>query len=366
MRYAIIGSRGYPNYYGGFETLVRNLAPYLVEAGHEVTVYGRAGGLRTEATDVGGVRVRKTAGLDRKSTSTLSFGFTGSFDIAHLRPRVDSALVLNVANGHFLKYLKHHDIPTCVNVDGLEWMRDKWGGLAKFVFLRGARLTAENATELIIDSRALDKTWKELFGRSGIYIPYGAEVSHDVGTDLLQKRSLPSSGYILVVARIVPENNIDLLLDAYELIDPPVPLVIVGSSNYEHPTLSRIRKLAENERVLWLGHLHDEDLLVQLWANASVYWHGHSVGGTNPALLQAMGAGAATLAFDTPYNREVLGGTDQLIPAIPRILAQRLQSLLDSPELRNSIIVRQQSIISADYGWEDVCASYAEVLKNIA
>jgi glycosyltransferase involved in cell wall biosynthesis len=366
MKIAIFGSRGYPNYYGGFETLVRNLAPYLVESGHDVTVYGRAWGWRAKSSTVNGVHVRDTVGLDKKATSTLSFGLTGSIDMARGKPPFDAALVLNVANGHFLKYLKRHGIPTCVNVDGLEWTRDKWGSVAKFVFFRGARHTAEHASEIIIDSKALEDTWKEMFGRSGTFIPYGADVSIGVGSELVVEQGLPTSGYLLVVSRIVPENNIDLFLDAYELLEEQVPLVVVGSSNYEHATLARLRRLSAKKRIHWLGHVSDQDLLLQLWANCSVYWHGHSVGGTNPALLQAMGAGAATLAYDTPYNREVLGDSSQLIPADPKALAERLTQLLAAPELRTSIAARQQEIIRSDYRWDDVCASYERVLRSIA
>jgi glycosyltransferase involved in cell wall biosynthesis len=114
-----------------------------------------------------------------------------------------------------------------------------------------------------------------------------------------------------------------------------------------------------------MGHVQDQDLLLQLWANAAVYWHGHSVGGTNPALLQAMGAGAPTLAFDTPFNREVLGDCDQLIADDRQILAQALRKLLGAPDLRLSLAARQQAIIANSYGWDDVCARYANLLQSI-
>ena len=358
---AILGSRGYPSYYGGFETLVRHLAPYLVQRGHAVTVYGR--GHEQRATTGGqDVIVRTTWGIDKKSTSTLTYGLTGSLDLT--RQGCNSALILNVANGFFLKRLQRHGIRTCVNVDGLEWMRGKWGPAGKAVFRRGAALTARYADELVFDSEALRTFWEDRFARGeGHFIPYGAPVLHSVGTDRLKAAGLPEGGYVLVVARLVPENNVDLLLDAIDLLAPRPEVIVVGSGNYKSELVARVTRLDAERRVRWLGHLSDQDLLDQLWANAAVYWHGHSVGGTNPALLQALGAGAPTLALDTAFNREVLGSTRQLVSGNVSVLAQRIEELQSSSYLVTAFKESGKATVAARYNWDSVCLDYAELLE---
>jgi glycosyltransferase involved in cell wall biosynthesis len=357
---AILGSRGYPSYYGGFETLVRHLAPYLAQRGHEVTVYGR-GHPRLSAPMGTGISVRTTWGIDKKSTSTLSYGLMGSIDLA--RRGCGSALVLNVANGFHLKRLSQAGIRTCVNVDGVEWMRAKWGRMARTIFLRGAELTTRHADALIFDSRAIQDMWVSKFGRDGIFIPYGAPVLEPTGTAKLRAAGLPEGGYVLVVARVVPENNIELMLDAVERIVPRPRVVVVGDGNYKCDAVCRLTQLNEAGVINWLGHISDQELLDQLWSHAGVCWHGHSVGGTNPALLQALGAGAPTIALDTPFNREVLGDGYQLVPMDVPQVSDRLRGVLNDDMLRHSLITAGQQLVRERYCWDEVCKSYAEILQ---
>ena len=161
MRLAIIGSRGFPSTYGGYETLVRHIAPEWVDQGHEVTVYCRQRAApRSRLTSVEGVRCIWTPGLDSKSLSTLSFGASSNVDAA-LRG-YDAALVLNVANGFYLPLLKARRIPTVVNTDGIEWERGKWSKTAQKVFYRGAAMTARHADVLVADSQAIARIWRRL------------------------------------------------------------------------------------------------------------------------------------------------------------------------------------------------------------
>ena len=363
-RIAILGSRGFPSYYGGFETLVRKLAPDLVDRGHEVVVYGRGSRLRSTSCLIDGVEVRETAGLESKSTSTLSFGFSASIDLA--RNPCDVALILNVANGFWLRRLARARIATCVNVDGLEWLRGKWGYAARQTFLHAAAATARDADALVVDSLALGEIWRERFGRESHFIPYGASVLRGERKELLREHGLHVGGYVLAVARLVPENNVDLLLDCLPLLPPDVPVIVVGDANYEHPTVHRLKQLNSEGRVTWLGHLDDQHLLEELWMNADVYWHGHSVGGTNPALLQALGAGAPTLALDTPFNREVIRNDFQLVPRDPQLLAERISQILSSTTFAKSLREKGQATVAERYTWEEVCAGYEELLVAMA
>jgi glycosyltransferase involved in cell wall biosynthesis len=199
---AIIGTRGYPSYYGGFETAVRKLAPYLVDHQWDVTVYGRSADTPLDPNLDLRVEVVTTPGIENKSLSTLSYGFTACLHAAWRKPNV--ALVMNVANGFWLPLLALRGIPTVVNVDGIEWERAKWGRFAKFVFRLGARLTARFGTVLIADSKEIARRWQADFSRSSLFIPYGG----DEGVERLDREPFTHRRYVLAVARFVPENTV--------------------------------------------------------------------------------------------------------------------------------------------------------------
>jgi glycosyltransferase involved in cell wall biosynthesis len=365
VNFAILGSRGFPSTYSGYETLVRHLAPALAEAGHSVTVYCREPGNKGRIWEHEGIRCIATFGLQGKSLSTPTFGLTSSIDAVFRN--YDAVLVVNIANGFWLPFLRLSNTPTAVNTDGIEWERGKWNRTAQSVFRQGAKLCARHASELICDSHGIGEIWSELFGRDSTFIPYGAPVLTDVGTDRLASVGLIDRPFLLSVARLVPENSVDLTLDAIELIeDRDLTTVIVGSSVGPSQIADRLRRLADEKKLVWLGHVSDQELLNQLWSNCRVYVHGHSVGGTNPSLLQAMGAGAPTLALDTRFNAEVMGQPEQLYRAEAADLATKIEWLLDSSSARAQISDRQRRRIAGHYSWDSVCSSYLSVLEGLA
>jgi glycosyltransferase involved in cell wall biosynthesis len=358
---AVIGTRGYPSYYGGFETAVRKLAPYLADTGWDVTVYGRRGATRVDDQGVD-CRISSpvTRGLETKSLSTLSYGLTSSFDASVHRP--DVALVMNVANGYFLPLLKARGVPTLVNVDGIEWERAKWSTLAKRVFRTGAVCTARWATELVFDARAIEAYWQQNFGAEGTFIPYGG----DVPPALDVPEGLTHRGYVLIVARFVPENSVPQFFEAVPAIAAKHPVVIVGSSGYGGEWDDAARNLAAaHPSVSWLGQLSNDELLLALWQHAGVYFHGHSVGGTNPALVQAMAAGAPILARDTVYNREVLGPAGKFVTADPEGIAASVLQMMDSATEREEACRANLQRADEHYSWKQVCGDYERALRAL-
>jgi glycosyltransferase involved in cell wall biosynthesis/O-antigen/teichoic acid export membrane protein len=356
---AIIGTRGYPSFYGGFETLVRKLAPYLADRGWKVTVYSRPGAT-SDATEFvhPGITSVVTKGVESKSLSTLTFGATSTFDAARHKP--DVALVMNVANGYWLPMLKARGIPSVLNVDGIEWHRAKWNGLAKAVFKGGAKMTARFADTLICDAVEIGRFWRDNFGRDGVFIPYGGDLpsgQHEVLAGL-EKRN-----YVLLVARLVPENSIGEFLDAAEAVVDEFPVVVVGSSGSGGPLEERIRCLAKKyEQFIWLGHVSNDQLLSSLWQNCGAYFHGHSVGGTNPALVQAMASGAPTIARDTVFNREVLQDSGLFVPPEPREIAAATRLLMSSPALQNSLCTKAKTRACSSFSWDAICSAYEDAL----
>ena len=355
----VIGTRGYPSYYGGFETAVRRLAPFLADAGWDVNVYCRPGQTKDEDADRDPrVRTTTTVGLESKSLSTLSFGLSSVLHAVWQKPQV--ALVMNVANGFFLPLLKLRGIPTVVNVDGIEWERAKWSRFAKFVFRQGARLTARYGTILISDSREIQRRWKQDFGRDSVFIPYGAnlESPHEIVP------GLEPDSYVLMVARFVPENTVSEFFQAAEVLAEQHPVVIVGSSGYGGTLDEAAQRLGEHANIQWLGHVSDDQKLLSLWHHAGVYFHGHSVGGTNPALVQAMACGAPVVARHTPYNAEVLTTEEHLVSPEPAAIEQALRRMLNDQDLRAKARAANRERAAVHYNWEDVCTGYELTLQE--
>jgi glycosyltransferase involved in cell wall biosynthesis len=359
---AILGSRGYPSTYGGYETLVRYLVNDWVKRGIEVTVYcrERREGLRVWSED--GVRCRWTPGIDSVSASTLSFGLTSHLDASFRK--FDAALVVNVANGFFLPFLNRANIPVAINTDGIEWERGKWGKVARRVFREGAFASSKFADVLIADSIEISRIWRDMFGVESEFIPYGAPLLEDTPSDRIEELGLTPNGFRLVVARMVPENNVDLSIDA--LLQTEGENVIVGTGKPGNPLDRRLAELNRKDRVRWLGHVADQDLLNQLWSHCGLYIHGHSVGGTNPSLLQAMGAGAPVVAIDTAYNREVIADEERLYRGTRKSLVELIERAQGNPELRRKWSQAGMETVSSRYSWPAVTQGYLDALALAA
>jgi glycosyltransferase involved in cell wall biosynthesis len=269
---------------------------------------------------------------------------------------------MNVANGFWLPILKLAGVPTLVNVDGMEWLRAKWGTIAKAVFYWGARATARFATRRVYDSLEIERRWKAEFRPGeGIFIPYGG----DVTPELPIEPGLSRRGYVLVVARLVPENSIGEFFDIVPELAEQYPVVIVGSAGYGGELDERARQLSRLSGVTWLGHIRDDIRLASLWQHAGAYFHGHTVGGTNPALVQAMACGAPVVARGTVYNREVLGDAGLFAESKDDIMKQIVR-LLNDNEIATTLVNRAINRAREHYSWDLVCNRYLQNLVALA
>jgi glycosyltransferase involved in cell wall biosynthesis len=354
---AIIGVRGYPSYYGGFETAVRKLVPFLASKNWRVRVYSREikSSIKMSMEEIEVIRAR---GINSKRLSTVTFGFSSIAHSFFYKP--DVVLILNVANCIWLPILKIRKIPVIVNVDGIEWERKKWGPFAKRVFLFGAKMTATYADRLIFDSKEIAKYWMNEYMRSGTYIPYGGEIRVDFNPQAIQK-----DPFLLVVSRLVPENSVESLLIACEQIQRILPIQIVGNAASSSEYVSSIKRLCTKyPDVVWKGHLSNESELFTLWEKSLIYFHGHTVGGTNPALVQAMASACAIVAVDTPFNREVLGEAGIYCDATPEDILNKVQTILQDGQLRLRISKAAQERARSLFSWEAVNSSYQELLME--
>lgn len=366
MRIGLIGSRGYPAVYGGYETFVRELVPRAVARGHELVVYCRESPNGDRVWAVDGAECRQTRGVDDYHLSQLSYGLTSCLDVR--RREVDAALIVNLGNGFWMPLLRRARVPTVMNVDGLEWERGKWGALGHTAFKTGARLSARYADALVADSHAIAEIWEERYGTRPTYIPYGADVYDDNAHDEVRNVGVQPGQYTLTVARVVPENNVLMTLDALDLLpEEERPVHVIVGSGFGSKLHQELRARAEaRSDLIHLGQVTDQRRLAQLFHHCRLYVHGHSVGGTNPSLLQALGSGAPSLAYDCPFTREVIGGRPDVYYSDAESLASQMSALLGDDTASAALSAHGRERVAQHYRWSDVCDAYLDLISHLA
>ncbi|MCL3861287.1 DUF1972 domain-containing protein [Actinotalea sp. K2] len=360
MRIALVGTRGVPARYGGFETCVEEVGRRLVARGHTVVVYCRADpDERTRATEHLGMELVHLPALRTRTLETLSH--TG-LSVGHLLGhRVDAAFVFNAANAPWLPVLRAARIPVATHVDGLEWKRAKWGRTGRRYYRTAESLAVRWSDALIADAQGISDYYDAEFGVPSELISYGAPIIARRSQRLVELGLEPDQ-YHLVVARLEPENHVDVVVRGYRDSRATLPLVVVGSAPYADAYISRVRSLAD-DRVRFLGAVWDQEVLDHLYANARTYLHGHSVGGTNPSLLRAIGAGTATVAFDVSFNREVLGEHGWYFSGAQDVARLVEQAEADGAGCRaRGDALRERAL---DYDWDSVSDGYEALAKKL-
>lgn len=367
MKIAILGSRGVPALYGGFETAAQEIGQRLVASGHEVVVYSRNKG--QTLTEFRGMRIRNLPAIHHRYTETLSHTAVSSLH-SITKERPDVALVMNSGNAPLVPLLKGAGIPTVVHMDGLESRREKWRGMGARYYRWAERKAVRWADRVIADSRAIQELIERDFNRSADFIPYGAEVLLP-GADRLTELGLVRRDFHLVVARFEPENHVLEAIQGYKVSDENRPLVVVGGSPYSQWYVEKVEQAAaRDERIRLVGGIYDEELLNQLYGNCRTYVHGHSVGGTNPSLLRAMGAGAPVMAYDCVFNREVLADRALWWSSVPDLAAHFddiavSESGDEMDERLHELSRAGQERVSRDYSWDSVAQDYESVLLDL-
>ncbi|MGY3317961.1 DUF1972 domain-containing protein [Arthrobacter sp. TE12232] len=362
LHVAMVGTRGVPARYGGFETAIEEVGRRLVERGHRITVYCRD---RGEGTDKPaehlGMELVHLPAMHRRSLETLSH--TG-LSVAHLlRHQPDAAILFNAANAPYLPAFRMAGIPVATHVDGLEWKRAKWGKGGQKYYRTVERLAVRMSDALIADAVGIQDYYRQRFDADTVYLAYGAPLLAKGSAEKLAALDLTPQGYHLVVARFEPENHVHLVVDGFVRSGSTLPLIVVGSAPYSNRYTSAVHDLAD-ARVRFIGGIWDQELLDQLYANALVYWHGHSVGGTNPSLLRAIGAGTATNAFDVGFNREVLEGSGRYF-SDPQDVAE-LVADAEGPHSDVAARGQQARLIAHRFNWDLVADGYEELCRDLA
>jgi glycosyltransferase involved in cell wall biosynthesis len=363
MRIALIGTRGIPANYGGFETCAEELAVGLVQRGHDVTVYCRPGNAEGNPTEHRGARLVYRPFVDQKALGTLTHTFTS---LVHaVRQDYDVLMVFNAGNAPLCVIPRLLRKQVAINVDGLEWKRAKWGRAAKFYYQFGEWCATRLASRIVSDSRGIQAYYQSRFKTPSTFIAYGAHVEGSSDPSILDEYGLTPGGYFFVASRLEPENHADLTIEAFRGVRTDKKLVIAGGANWDSPFVARLKSMA-SDNVQLLGPVYAPGHIRELHAHCYAYVHGNEVGGTNPALLKALGYGNCVLALDVPFNAEVVADAALLYRMDPADLREKMQRIVDDPDLARSLREASPRRITDVYQWSAVIEDYEKLFERLA
>jgi glycosyltransferase involved in cell wall biosynthesis len=352
MKIAILGTRGIPARYGGFETLADQLSRRLAERGHQVSVYCRKP--FTTPNDVFDSRIRRIIlpTLSSKHFDTLAHTLISVLHV--IFSDVDVILMCNVANSPFAWIPRAVGKPVALNVDGLDRKRRKWNFLGQSFLHLCEVLSAYTPTRVVTDARAIqDYYWQRYHKRSEM-IAYGAEPpgNNHRSTDF----GLAQQQYILYVARLEPENNPELVIRAYRALSTDWPLVIVGGNTYKPSYVRQLEALAD-KRVIFTGPVYG-DRYWTLQQNAGLFVFAGEIGGIHPALVEALAAGNAILYLDTPANRETAGACGIPFSSEPGDLEAKFAQLIQDPDRIQQLREEAHRTAQETYSWDKIVGQY--------
>jgi len=361
MKLAILGTRGIPANYGGFETFAEELASRLVERGHDVTVYCRSNNVKYELPLYKGVRLKILPTIGTKYLDTVAHTF---LSVLHSVPyRFDCILMCNAANALFAIVPRVTGTPVALNVDGIERKRKKWGAVGRAYYRLSEFLVTIIPNVIVTDAAVIREYYMNTYGKSSVMIAYGADCSRVETTGTLKTLGVRSREYFLYVSRLEPENNAHIVVRAFEQVETDKQLLIVGNAPYAHGYIEQL-KSTRDRRIRFPGGIYGPGYR-ELQSHAFVYVHATEVGGTHPALIEAMGAGNCVLVYDTPENREVTGDCG-LFFSDAESLAGQMRRTLESAELVESLRSKAQARAGAQYSWDAITGQYEKLLSELA
>ena len=368
MNVAILGTRGIPASYSGFETAVEQITGRLTARGHRVVVYCRPHVVDPGITQWKGAELVHLPTVRNKYLDTFVHTLLSSIHTAR-RIKPDVALFFIAGNSPLCMVTRLAGIPTVINVDGLDSDRRKWNRLAKSYLRAAERLSPRMATRAITDSHAVAAIYERRYGREIGVVPYGAELPHRHRSDVLADLGLEPRRYVLFVGRLEPENNPHLLVEAWARIPSEktrgMKLVVVGGAPYASEYINRVR-CAADPRVVFPGYVFGPAYW-ELQRNAYLFCAPTEVGGTHPVILESLVAGNCVLVNDYRPNAETVGDAGVYFSGTEGVpdLARQLERLLADPELVEGY--REKAKKRAElYSWDAVAAAYEQLLLEVS
>jgi glycosyltransferase involved in cell wall biosynthesis len=366
LNIALLGSRGIPGRYGGYETLMEELAVRLLARGFRVTVYCRSHFTPRDQKTYRGVDLVVLPTLRTKYLDTPVHTLLSCWAAAGRGH--DAALVVNSANALFVPLLQLAGVPVALHVDGIEKRRAKWGPFGRAVYALSERLACVLPDALVTDAEVIRQHYLERYGAPSTAIAYGVDPRPPrpgPETGVLARLGLESRHFFLYVSRFEPENNPHQVAAAYREVGGDLPLVMVGGAPYASAFIASFTAGADR-RILFPGPIYGEGYR-ELLSHALAYIHATDVGGTHPALVEAMGYGNCSVVNDTPENREVAGEAGLYFRAAePASLARKLEQLRQDPAAARALGAEAAARAARLYSWERVADQYAELFRQLA
>ncbi len=356
MKIAILGTRGIPNSYGGFEQFAEYLSVGLVELGHSVTVYN-VHFHEYDKAEFKGVTIKKIYSPEKQIGAAANF----IYDYLCLKDalRQDFDIIYEAgyhSNAPSYYLLKKNSPVVITNMDGLEWKRSKWNYFTRQLIKKLEKLAVRKSDYLVSDNSAIQEYYKREFDAESFCIAYGADVVEDFSEEALNLYDITANQYFLLIARLEPENNIETILDGYILSKDARPFLVIGNADTKYGRLLQTKY--KNTAISFLGAVYNKEVLDNLRHYCALYFHGHSVGGTNPSLLEAMGAGSLIAAHDNEFNRSVLN-LSALYFVTDKDVALVIGNLkfLDDDE-KKSLTANNRIKIVDNYSWKSIILRY--------
>jgi glycosyltransferase involved in cell wall biosynthesis len=362
MKIAIIGTRGIPASYGGFETFAEECAAGLVSRGHEVTVYGRSHYVSKTLKTWRGAKLVVLPTLEWKYSDTVIHTF---LSVLHaLGRKYDLILICNAANSIYAWLPRIFGTPVVVNVDGIERLRQKWNRLGKAYYHLCEYFSTCFPNRIVTDAQVIEQYYRDQYGAASVFIPYGTTTQKPQSREILEKLGLTPGEYFLYVSRFEPENNALLVVKAYENVRTPNRLVVVGDAPYAAEYKQKVHA-TRDPRIIFPGAVYGMGYR-ELQANAYCYVHATEVGGAHPALIEAMGQGNLVIANGTPENSEVLDAAGLIYRKNDiEDLTRCLQDVADHPEKHAHLKIAALERARTLYSWESVIDRYERLFKEV-
>ncbi len=361
MKIAILGSRGIPNRYGGFEELAEKLAIGLANRGHQTTVY-----IPSDHPVKGwkhpGVKLVRVLNPEKIIGSAGQFIYDLGASLHTRFSKPDIILQLGYTSSSIWFWVLPHKSKVITNMDGLEWKRSKYSPFVQRFLLRAEKWAAKHSHLLIADNPKIEHYLHEKFTNQVIYIPYGAKIPKTNSSETLIEYGVSELNYNLLIARMEPENHIEEILDGVKMSQNKNPMLVIGNTNNAFGR-KMVRKFRTEKRIKFLEGIYNKDVLNDLRFYADMYFHGHSVGGTNPSLLEAMACGSFIVAHNNEFNKSILGRSARYFTN-----AHDVASCIDKPVTSTSRInysKRNVSAVRDKFNWRTIIEQYEIAMQQM-
>jgi len=362
MTIAILGTRGIPNYYGGFEQCAEFLAAGFVKLGHKVIVYN-SHDHPYKQTSWKGVELVHCYDPEDKLGAAGQFVYDLNCILDLRKRKVDIILQLGYTSSSIWGWLLPNNTVVTTNMDGLEWKRTKYSKKVRRFLLWAEKLGIKYSDHLISDSKGIQNYIAEKYGKQSCYIPYGADVSNNPVEDTLKEYGLEKHKYDLLIARLEPENSVDIILEGVRDANVDRKFLVIGNCKTKYGEYLK-NKYQKYRKIQFLGGLYDMGKLDSIRYYSNIYFHGHTVGGTNPSLLEAMASNSLVCANDNPFNRYILND-DGLYFKNSNDVTRILENTDKAKAINQSMLQANLAKLKATYSWDTVVNQYLEHFDSI-